>query len=107
MLLIFIENLYTSRVLAHVNANHALPSIAVGPGSRLSKECVPQHTWALKPLAVLSPSQPIHSNSLFEIVQQLLAEFHDSVDPGASWLLVYDLKCLMQQLSCHLRQIPH
>lgn len=52
--------------------------------------------WALKPLAKVAPSQPIHNNSLFAILSKVLGEGQPE---GKVWLLVYDLKSLLQYLS--------
>lgn len=61
-------------------------------GKSLSKDQISEFAWCLLPLAELAPSQPIHQNSLFEIVNNV---FGDKPE-GLIWLAVYDLKTLLQ-----------
>ena len=49
-------------------------------------------------LAEAVPTQPVHPNSLFELMQSVLV----GCPEGQIWLVVYDLKALMQQLNCFL-----
>ena len=69
---------------------------AVNLGKSLSKDTtISDYIWILQPLAELVPSQPIHQDSLFEIVKKLVDA---TTAEGICWLLVYDLKTLMQYL---------
>ncbi|CAK9085501.1 unnamed protein product [Durusdinium trenchii] len=62
--------------------------------NRLSKENIQEYLWALQPIARQSPSQPVHADSLFEVLNRLIPDQAE----GRIWLLVYDLKSIMQQL---------
>ena len=53
-----------------------------------------EYAWALQPLATLVPSLPIHQNSLFAVLSNMLSESPE----GVVWLVVYDLKTLLQLL---------
>lgn len=59
----------------------------------LAKECLSDFVWALKPLALASPSMPIHNDSLFATLRKTVGQ---SEPDGKVWLMVYDLKVLMQ-----------
>lgn len=48
----------------------------------------------MQPIARQSPSQPVHADSLFEVLNRLIPDQAE----GRIWLLVYDLKSIMQQL---------
>ena len=65
-------------------------------GKSLAKECIGDFVWALKPLAVASPNMPIHNDSLFQTLRMTVSQ---SEPDGKIWLMVYDLKVLMQYLS--------
>ncbi|CAL1142009.1 unnamed protein product [Cladocopium goreaui] len=62
-------------------------------GKSLAKECLSDFVWALKPLALASPSMPIHNDSLFATLRKTVGQ---SEPDGKVWLMVYDLKVLMQ-----------
>ena len=49
------------------------------------------------PLATMAPTMPNHNKCLFEIFRRLLS---DTEPDGVVWLVVDDLKTLMQHLSC-------
>ena len=59
----------------------------------MTKEAtIAEYIWALQPLATVVPAQPIHQDSLFEVLQKVMPEAPE----GPVWLSVYDLKTLMQ-----------
>ena len=67
----------------------------VKPGKAMNKDnTIAEYMWALQPLADFSPSQPIHQDSLFQILQKVLSNAAE----GEIWLAVYDLKTLLQHL---------
>ena len=65
-------------------------------GKTLAKECLNDFVWALKPLALASPSMPLQNDSLFATLRMVVDEGEPD---GKIWLMVYDLKTLMQYLS--------
>jgi len=58
------------------------------------------YSWVLQPLAKVVPAQPIHQNSLFEIIEKVLPDSPE----GVIWLAVFDLKVLMQFLGACMFQ---
>lgn len=65
-------------------------------GNLFSKDTsISEFAWALQPLAAAVTSQPIHQDSLFGIVEKLIPGSPE----GLVWLVVYDLKTLMQLLA--------
>eukprot|EP00435_Cladocopium_sp_Y103_P036548 s1892_g9.t1 len=61
-------------------------------GKSMTKDTIVEYTWALQPLAKLVPSQPVHQDTLFQVLQKVMPESAE----GPVWLAVYDLKTLMQ-----------
>ena len=55
---------------------------------------IAEYTWALQPLATVVPAQPVHQDSLFQVLQKVLPDAAE----GPVWLAVYDLKTLLQRL---------
>ena len=55
---------------------------------------IAQFAWVLQLLAEAVPTQPIHQNSLFQVVQKLELSLPD----GLMWMAVYDLRALLQYL---------
>ena len=55
--------------------------------------------WALKPLALVAPAMPVHNDSLFAVLRSVVGK-EEQIPDGVIWLLVYDLKALMQFLTC-------
>ena len=64
-------------------------------GKTLQKERIGDYVWALKPLALAVPAAAVHNNSLFAVLRGVVGD-EDKVPEGVVWLLVYDLKALMQ-----------
>ena len=68
-------------------------------GKNLSKDSsINEYSWVLQPLAKVVPAQPIHQNSLFEIIEKVLPDSPE----GVIWMVVYDLKVLMQFLGAYM-----
>ena len=65
----------------------------------MQKELICEHVWALKPLALVAPAMPVHKDSLFAVLRTVVGK-EDQLPDGVIWLLVYDLKALMQFLTC-------
>lgn len=64
-------------------------------GTAPSKDSsIAQFAWVLQPLAEAVPTQPIHQNSLYQVVQELNLNLAD----GLMWMAVYDLRALLQFL---------
>ena len=74
-------------------------SILVLWGKFLQKELICEHVWALKPLALVAPAMPVHNDSLFAVLRSVVGK-EEQIPDGVIWLLVYDLKALMQFLTC-------
>lgn len=53
---------------------------------------IADYTWALQPLAAVVPAQPVHQDTLFEVLRRVMPDAAE----GPVWLAVYDLKTLMQ-----------
>lgn len=67
-------------------------------GSKLSKDAIAEHAWILQPLAAISPSQPVHNNSLFQVFERIAGSLPRQPCEGDWWLMVYDFKVLTQWL---------
>lgn len=65
----------------------------------MQKELICEHVWALKPLALVAPAMPVHNDSLFAVLRSVVGK-EEQIPDGVIWLLVYDLKALMQFLTC-------
>ena len=71
-------------------------------GKTLSKEStIKDYCWALLPLAKVVPAQPIHQNTLFAVLQRVLPDSPE----GVVWMVVYDLRVLLQFLGTGISQI--
>lgn len=71
-------------------------------GKNLSKDStINDFCWALLPLAKVVPAQPIHQNALFQILQMVLQDAPE----GVVWMVVYDLRVLMQCLGAGISHI--
>ena len=57
----------------------------------MSKDCIQEFAWALGCIYNVEPSLPVHQSSLFEILTRVFG-----LPEGKTWLLVYDLKALLQ-----------
>lgn len=60
----------------------------------MSKDLLTDYVFVLLPLATVAPTMPLHANSLFEVLSKV--EGLESLPEGMLWLLVYDLKTLLQ-----------